>query len=112
MCAVSDLSDITMARWRSLRLGQSASTGQSSPIMFSSTQTVAWVTTTTAGTQMGELHPGASTVLHQGPSAGLTATVTKVRAALSRGAQARSVCCTDWHAVKEAQRNHCPELSK
>lgn len=82
MSAVSDHLGITVAPCQSLRLGQSASAGQSSLIMFSSTQTVAWGTTTTAGTRMEELHPGASTGLHQGPSAGLTAIVTKVRAAV------------------------------
>lgn len=109
-CVVSDLLGITLARWQSLRPEQSASTGQSSPIMFSSTQTMAWGTTTTAGTRMGELHPGASTGLHQGPSAGLTVTVVKVRTAaclcrhlgwvhLSQGAQARNACCADLQAA-------------
>lgn len=123
---VLDLLGITMAHWRSLRLGQSASTGQSFPIMFSSTQTVAWGTTTTAGTRMGELHPGASTGLHQGPLAGLTATVTKVRAAAClcqclpalpwglRAEMCAAQTCKQQvgHPVKEAQYSNCPELSK
>jgi len=80
-CVEPDPWGITTAHWRWRRPGQSASAGQSSPITFSSTQTVAWGTTTTAGTRMGELHPGASTGSRRGPSAGPTATVTKVRAA-------------------------------
>lgn len=89
-CVLWHLWAITTARWPSPRPGQSVSTGQSSLIMSSSTQTVAWGTTTTAGIQTGERCPGASTGLCQGPLAGPTATVTKVRAALPQGS-ARNV---------------------
>lgn len=125
-CVVTDLLGITAARWRSRRPGQSASAGQSSPITCSSTQTVAWGTTTTAGTQMGEPHPGASTGSHQGPSAGPTATVTKVRAAARpcqrlgctvSGARPGTCAAQTWKQqvgspVKEAQHSNCPQLSK
>lgn len=86
-----DLLGTTMAHWQSLRPGQSVSAGQNSLIIFSSTQTVAWGTTTSAGTQTGEQRPGASTGLCQEPLAGPTVTVTKVRAVLPQGSSQKCV---------------------